>query len=72
MPTKKHWNPIMGKWQDIPDTSLQDVALKVAQLLAESGATVADLGYIQRLVIKNLSVAVLQKNAPQEPGVEKE
>lgn len=72
MPTKKHWNPIAGKWQDIPDTSLQDVALKIAQLLAESGATVADLGYIQRLVIKNLSVAVLQKNALQEPGVEKE
>lgn len=71
MPTKKHWNPIAGKWQDIPDTSLQDVALKIAQILAESGATVADLGYIQRLVIKNLSVVVLQKNAPQEPGVEK-
>lgn len=72
MPPKKHWNPVTEKWQDIPDTSLQDVALKIAQILAESGAKVADLGRIQRLVIKNLSVAVPQKNALQEPGVEKE
>lgn len=72
MPPKKHWNPVTEKWQDIPDASLQDLALKIAQLLAESGAKVADLGRIQRLVIKNLSVAVPQKNALQEPGVEKE
>ena len=56
MPPKKHWNYRSGKWQDSPDDSFRDVALKIAQLLAESGATVADLEHIQRLVVKNLSV----------------
>ena len=72
MPPRKYWDSHAGKWKVSPDTSLQDLALKIAQLLAESGAKVADLGRIQHLVIKNLSVAVPQKNALQEPGVERE
>ena len=72
MPPRKHWNGRTGKWQDKPDTPFQEVALKIAQLLAESGAKVSDLGQIQRLVVKNLSLSVHQQSAQQEPGFEKE
>lgn len=64
MPPRKYWDSHAEKWKVSPDTSLQDVALKIAQLLAESGVKVADLGRIQRLVIKNLSVVVSQNKEP--------